>query len=113
MILSLLLYRKASGFLAKFTLDGSQKVVVVTNNHFVATEENASRVLATFKFEGNNEIKTIKLDPDIFFRTNQVTSMNGTLMNQPHSPQRLLWAGLGSPLSAPFLGEYHPIHDKM
>ncbi|CAB4014181.1 Hypothetical predicted protein, partial [Paramuricea clavata] len=62
---------KASGFLAKFILDGSQKVVVVMNNHFVARKENASQVLATFKFEGNNESRTITLDPDIFFRTYQ------------------------------------------
>ena len=66
--------RQASGFLAKFTLDGCQKIVVVMDNHFVASKEDAGRVIATFKYEGkNNEIKTLKLDPEIFFRTNQVT----------------------------------------
>ncbi len=73
MVFVLLSHRQASGFLAKFTLDGSQKTVVVMNNHFVARKEDALRIIATFKYEGKNEIKTVELDPEIFFRTNQVT----------------------------------------
>ncbi len=70
----LLLCRRASGFLAKFTLHGSQNTVVVMNNHFVATKEKASHVIATFKFEeGKNKVKMVNLDPDIFFSTDKVT----------------------------------------
>ena len=43
------------------------------SNHFVATPEEASRVEATFGFEGNSPIVTVQLNADIFFRTNQVT----------------------------------------
>ena len=49
--------------------------MVVTNNQFVASKEKASRVVATFNFEGRNDVKTIKLDPTIFFQTNQVGIM--------------------------------------
>ena len=72
MVFPLLFHRQASGFLAKFTLDDSEKIVVVMNNHFVARKEDASCIIATFN-EGKNEIKTVELDPEIFFRTNQVT----------------------------------------
>ena len=64
--------RKASGFLGKFTLDGSLKTVVVTNNHFVASKEAASQVVATFEFEEGKDIKMVELDPEIFFKTNKV-----------------------------------------
>ena len=50
--------------------------MVVMNNHFVATKEKASHVVATFEFEEGKKIKMAKLEPDIFFRTDKVTSMN-------------------------------------
>ena len=55
--------------------------MVVTNNQFVASKEKASRVVATFNFEGRNDVKTIKLDPTIFFQTNQVGIMQWTVTN--------------------------------
>ena len=67
------LYREATGFLAKFNLDDQLKIVVIMSNHFVATPEEASRVQATFGFEGNSQIVQVQLGPSIFFRTNQVT----------------------------------------
>ena len=81
-----LFFRQATGFLAKFSLNGSQKIVVVMNNHFVAERENASKIEATFKFEGRTDIKSVKLDPDIFFRTNKVISELG--MENAHVPIR-------------------------
>jgi hypothetical protein len=56
--------------------------VVVTNNHFVAKEEDASRIVATFEFEeGKEEFKVVELDPKIFFRTNKVISMKKYIFN--------------------------------
>ena len=42
------------------------------SNHFVGTPEEASRVQATFGYEGKNKIVTFELDANIFFRTNKV-----------------------------------------
>ena len=51
--------------------------MVVTNNHFVASKEDASRVVATFEFEeGKDRFKVVKLDPEIVFKTNRVILIN-------------------------------------
>lgn len=72
-LLECFLYRKASGFLAKFKLDGKQTIVIIMSNHFIASPEEANCVEATFGFEGNNDIVSVRLNADVFFRTNQVT----------------------------------------
>ncbi|XP_028397914.1 uncharacterized protein LOC114521615 [Dendronephthya gigantea] len=65
--------RKATGFLAKFSIggDNTMMVVVVTTNHFVSRKDEASNVEATFEYEGQNEIKAIQLNPEIFFKTDK------------------------------------------
>ena len=42
------------------------------NNHFVSRKAEASNVEAAFLFEGKNEIKMVKLNPEIFFKTDEV-----------------------------------------
>ncbi len=67
-------FGRGSGFFSKLSLEGCDDVYgVFTNNHVLGTKAEAVNAKATFFYEGPRGGETIKLRPEIMFRTHKVS----------------------------------------
>ena len=57
-------------------MKGSDLFGIFTNNHVIPSEEEARKAGVTFGFEEPGERETMGLDPDLMFRTNEVSFFN-------------------------------------
>ncbi|KAL9982460.1 hypothetical protein ACROYT_G004506 [Oculina patagonica] len=64
--------KRGSGFFSKLSLEGCDDVYgVFTNNHVLGTKAEAENAKATFLYEGPRDGESIKLRPEIMFRTHK------------------------------------------
>lgn len=62
--------KRGTGFFSKLNLEGDGDVLgVFTNNHVLATVDEAENAKATFGYEGSSVGEKVKLRPKIMFRT--------------------------------------------
>ena len=66
------LSRVASGFFTKIVIKGEERTVIATNNHVIASAEDAKNATAKFFFEAYKNPFETKLRPDFFFSTDKV-----------------------------------------
>ncbi|KAL9968680.1 hypothetical protein ACROYT_G020798 [Oculina patagonica] len=86
--------KRGSGFFSKLSLEGCDDVFgVFTNNHVLGTKAEAENAKATFFYEGPSGGETIKLRPEIMFRTHKELDYTFVGVNKedidklPHSIQ--------------------------
>lgn len=57
----------------RIKLDEGIVTTILTNHHVLKSEEMAAEASTTFNYDGRGEPMVIKLCPNIFFRTSQVS----------------------------------------
>ncbi|XP_048579571.1 uncharacterized protein LOC5515721 isoform X2 [Nematostella vectensis] len=63
--------RRGSGFYASVNVMGIQHFGIFTNNHVIEADHEAQMAEAIFGYNSNGEGRSVRLDPQIIFRTNK------------------------------------------